>query len=327
MLRFKSKLKSKIENNRFVYRILRYIYTIIVHPERLPKRLSCGELNPDKTVFIIRPNSEDCVQGFMSLFIQSLRWLDCANKKGYNSFFDYKNYKTQYSDGNNIWEYYFTQPNRMTYEEAYSSKNVLLSGPHIIEDVDYRLFEKEIFYDKELCKKCNSIIWNNIDLSKELSEAVKNEMDRINPINCIGVYIRGTDYVKLKPAGEFVQPQIEDVIKIIDDVKNRNKDYKLFLVTEDKDYFDILKQKYGEDILTISDDFHVSNYDGQTFLSKSNVLQDDRKKRGMTYLVKIVMLSKCSKLITSITRGSIAAYAMNGGEYEEIHVFDLGLYS
>ena len=326
MNNLKEKIKVKIENNRPLYRIIRYIYTVIRHPERLPQKMSRGELNPDKTVFIIRPNSEDCVQGFLSLFIQSLRWIDYANRKGYFPFIDYKNYKTQYSDGNNVWDYYFTQPNGMSYEEAYASKRIRLSGPMVFEDVDYKLFEKEVFYDLELCKKCNRIIWDNLQMSKELKDAVEKEMADIDLKNCIGVYIRGTDYVKLKPSGEFVQPQIDEVIYQIDTMKSRNPNNKLFLVTEDKEYYDILKTRYGMDIITIKDDYHVSNYDGQDFLSKSNVLDSDKKRRGMVYLVKIVMLSCCSKIITSITRGSITAFAMNGGIYEEKYVFDLGLY-
>ena len=326
MNNLKEKIKVKISNNRLLYRVVRYIYTVIKHPERLPKKMSCGELNPDKNIFIIRPNSEDCVQGFLSLFIQSLRWIDYANRKGYCPYIDYKNYQTQYSDGSNVWDYYFTQPNGMSYDEAYASKKIILSGPMIFEDVDYRLFEKEIFCDEALCEKCNRIIWDNIQLSKELNEAVEREMTEIDIYNCIGVYIRGTDYIKLKPSGEFVQPQIDEVIQQIDIMKSRNPENKVFLVTEDGDYYNILKTKYDKDIITIHDDFHVSNYDGHDYLSKSNVLDADKKRRGMIYLVKIIMLSRCSKIITSITRGSIAAYAMNGGIYKEKFVFDLGLY-
>ena len=79
-------------------------------------------------------------------------------------------------------------------------------------------------------------------------------------------------------------------------------------------------------MLTVSFDHFVDNYTGKDFLSRSNVLDTDPKKRGIEYLAKIVLLSRCGSLISSITRGSIAAFAMNGGKYSRTYIFDLGFY-
>ena len=101
---------------------------------------------------------------------------------------------------------------------------------------------------------------------------------------------------------------------------------KLFLVTEDYRYFKILKRKYKDQLLTVSFDTFIENYDGKNFLSKANVLNNDVKKRGQDYLIKIILLSKCRFLISSMTMGSIAAYALNGGRYQSTHIFNLGKY-
>lgn len=46
----------------------------------------------------------------------------------------------------------------------------------------------------------------------------------------------------------------------------------------------------------------------------------------MDYLVKIVLLSRCKYLVSSITMVAIAAYSMNGGKYEYEMIFDKGVY-
>lgn len=56
------------------------------------------------------------------------------------------------------------------------------------------------------------------------------------------------------------------------------------------------------------------------------LLNKNPQKRGMEYLVKIVLLSRCKYLVSSITMGSIAAYSMNGGKYEDEMIFDKGVY-
>lgn len=323
---FKDKVKMAIERCRPFYRASRYFYTLLCHPERLPVRKCFGDRNPGETVFVIRPNSEDGVQGLMSLFVQTMQWIDYAKRKHYLPYVDFKSFQTQYSDGNNVWEYFFSQPSRLTYDEVYQSRSVRFSGPMLFDDVDYRLYEKDIFTDSALCARCCDLIWDNIRLSDEAEALADAEGAALDIQNCIGVFIRGTDYTALKPSGEFVQPTIEMVVEKIDEYLHRMPDAHIFLVTEDAANYEALRRIYGEKLLITSYDHFLSNYDGKDFLSKSHVLTEDKKKRGMEYLVKILLLSRCSCLISSITRGSISAYAMNGNRYNSSYIFDLGLY-
>lgn len=87
-----------------------------------------------------------------------------------------------------------------------------------------------------------------------------------------------------------------------------------------------MKAEFAELITTVSFDSFISGYDGKGYLSKSGLLEEDKKKRGIDYLVKIILLSRCRYLISSITMGSIAAYCFNGGKYEDKYIFDLGYY-
>ena len=56
------------------------------------------------------------------------------------------------------------------------------------------------------------------------------------------------------------------------------------------------------------------------------MLEDNKKLRGQRYLVKMILLSKCKYLISSITQGSKFSYALNGGKYLDEYIFNLGLY-
>lgn len=165
----------------------------------------------------------------------------------------------------------------------------------------------------------------NLNFSNEVLELVEKEARALDIDNCIGVYVRGTDYTKLRPSGEYIQPNIEQV-------KNRITQFigkyhaPVFLVTEDGNIYDELSNTFGNRIKIVSYDSFIRNYDGKDVLSKSNVLDDDKKQRGQKYLVKMILLSRCKYLISSITQGSKFSYSLNGGKYKDEYIFDLGLY-
>ena len=98
------------------------------------------------------------------------------------------------------------------------------------------------------------------------------------------------------------------------------------MVTEDGEIYDSLVNIFGASIRIVSYDSFIRNYDGKDVLSKSNVLDENKKLRGQRYLVKMILLSRCKYLISSITQGSKFSYALNGGKYIDEYIFDLGLY-
>lgn len=326
-MNLKNKIKSKLKRGSNLENVLRYIYTLLKHPQFLQKKKSFGNKNKDKTIYIIRPNTEDGIQGLMSLFVQVMRKIDYANKKGYISYVDFKNYRTQYYDGkNNCWDYFFTQPSKITIDEAYNSKNVILSGVTLKANEDVTLFKDSIFFDDKLCKYCNDLIWKNIKISDKVNKIVDNEKKKINIEDSIGVYIRGTDYTKLQPTGEYIQPNIEEVIEKISEFEKKYPDSNIFLVTEDKKNYDKLKENFRDKLKIVSYDTFIENYNENKYLSESNCLESNLKSRGEKYLAKIVLLSQCKFLISSITYGSIAAYAINGNKFKEKYIFNKGIY-
>jgi hypothetical protein len=182
----KEKVKKALRNNDTLMRILQYFYLATSHRNRLMQKKSYGEKNRDKTVLLIRPSTDDGVQGLMSLYLQALRWIEYANKNGYLPYVDYKNYKTQYYDGNsNAWDYYFTQPSDLSINDVYESKNVVLTGASFKKTVDYHLFRNTIFASREECERAYNLIWENIDISAEIKAIVDGENRNLCVENCL----------------------------------------------------------------------------------------------------------------------------------------------
>lgn len=317
------KIKTALLNSN-IADISRYFYNLVFHKNRLMQVVHKG--NTETKYLIIRPSSEDGIQGLMSLLLQAARWIEYAENNHYIPYIDFKNYKTQYYDGkNNVWEFFFKQPaiNINPYDNKIDT--VVLSGVTRQSTIDFSTFKETIFSDAALLKRCSNIFDKYIAISDETKRIVDIECESLDIEECIGVYIRGTDYIKLKPSGEYVQPEISQVIDKTRYFINKYN-CNVFLVTEDYDYYKRMKNEFGDSIHITSFDSFVKNYDGAEYLSKSGLLQDDPKQRGLNYLAKIVLLSRCKYLVSSVTCGSIAAYAFNGGKYEDEYIFKLGRY-
>lgn len=312
--------------HRFLGYKLKYFYYCLARRNILQKKKSYGSINKDKIIYVIKPDYQDGVEGLLSLIQKQVIYIDYAKRKGYIPFVDWKNYKTQYYDGkNNVWNYFFQPVSNLKEEDVYRSKNVYLSGWTFKDINPTGVLEADIFYDSKIEDQSYKLLMNNLIFCDEVKERVDKEARSLDIQNCIGVYVRGTDYIKLRPSGEYIQPDLNLVEKQISKFIDKYH-APVFLVTEDGNIYDVLLKEFGDDIKVVSYDSFIRNYDGKDVLSKSNVLNDDKKQRGQDYLVKMILLSKCRYLISSITQGSKFSYALNGGKYEDEYIFNLGLY-
>lgn len=314
--------ERKIENFYRAYYRLRY-------PDELMKRTNYGELNADKTFYIIRPRN-DCIEGLLSLFWNVVKNIDYAIDNNYIPVVDFQNYNTQYTinENENVWNYYFTQPTKYSLDEIYHSKHVILSG------LEIQWLMKDKFranYDPEYIEKVHNIVFKYIDFSDEVKIRVGKEMRNLNVEfgNTLGLYLRGTDYIKLKPSGHPVQPNVEQAIEVVDNYLNKYNLSSIFLVTEDGEIYDAIKNKYGNRCITPEFDSYVYGYSGKRYLSNDqhiNDLSGDARERGMQYLIKMIILSKCSYLIGGNTNGMWAVNIFAEHAFKDKYIFDLGVY-
>ena len=240
--------------------LAKYLYYCVAKRNILQKRMSFGQMNSDRVIYVIKPDYQDGVEGLLSLINKQILYIEYAKKKGYCPYIDWKNYKTQYYDGkNNAWEYFFKQPSNLTENEVYKSKKVYLSGWSFKTVNPEGLFEADVFTDKRIRGKSSEMLCEHIHFSDEVLSIVNKEATSLNISECIGVYIRGTDYVKLKPSGEYVQPSVDQMKCKIHEFENKYN-APIFLVTEDGDIFDNLKKEFGDIIRIVSFDTFIRNY-------------------------------------------------------------------
>lgn len=316
-------LMPKSVRNRFYL-----IYNHIFYSESTEKKCSFGLNNGDKIFYVIRPRSNS-VEGLMALFLYVLQQISYAEQKGYIPIVDFENYDTQYTDTidgkKNSWEFYFEQISEYNLEQVYMSKNVILSGINATQESYNFLAERsfkieDIFFSHKLINKY-------IRLSENVQKLLSDEKLDIR-YKRLGLYLRGTDYVKLKPTGESVQPTVEMVINKADELMVELGLKKVFLVTEDAQIYEKIRNHYGDKLETVSFDRYIDKYDGKNFLANNDKimeLSESPYKRGLYYLVKILLLSQCACIVGGKTCGSWAAccFADNNVRKE---IFDLGIY-
>lgn len=276
-----------------------------------------GDLNEYITIYFIRPRygKED---GLLSLFSYIMGRIDYADRNGLVPFVDV-DAKTDVSTFNR----YFHQKTQLTREEVYKSKNVLLSGYGC----------KSVFpgwcdyINTEHNEEKRALLDQYIEITDEVKQYWNLQKDIIHPENCLGLYLRGTDYIQLKPSGHPIQPTLSDVKEQIDEILNQENLKRIFLVTEDLQIKEEVERVYPGMVMTITDDLFFHN-DGRLKYVGERIREAavNVEENNIRYLVKILLLSECKALVGGRTNGSVVAAAFNGGKYSQKFIYDVGLY-
>lgn len=305
---------------------LKRIYLKILHYHDKKKERICDS-NSKEIYYIIRFNRKE---GLLSMFFKTMAYVEFAEKNGYIPIIDMKNYPTMYTQNdNNGWENFFSQPNNLDIDlkEIYTNKNYIVSG---FEDNSSVFINSSLFggyfsenYSNNVQKKV--FIESHFMLNSEINKMIGKEMKQIDIKNKLGVFIRGTDCTSLKPKGHPIQPSFDLLKNKIDDFIFKYKEINgIYLVTEDLKLYQQFKKIYGDFITMSYEDNLIEYKEGK--LLYSTLKNKDRVLQGREYLVRIILLSKCRYLITSITNGSVCALAFNGDQYKDRYIFNLGMY-
>lgn len=287
---------------------------------------SFGELNPDKIFYIIRPT---IAIGLAACIGRTLAEYAYAKDRGWIPIVDMQNYPNMYLSKEklykvNAWEYFFNQISNYSLAEVYSSKHVVFG------DVRKARSQKE--WSEGNVKHKNKL-WNEV-LSNNISEIVKEELNKEtqrlfkNKQNkkIAGVLIRGTDYVSLQPDNHPIQPSTAEMIKIITEKKEQwGYDY-IFLSTEDMTILKSFQKLYGTKLL-YTNQKRYENTGNQYLASIKNNREDDEIKRGIEYLVTMILLSRCNYLAASKCGAMHVVQMMNGDKYQDKIIVDKGIYT
>ena len=290
-----------------------------------------GELNRDKTVCIIRPNTE--IFGLFGIFQIIIIRIREAIEKGWHPVVDLKEYKTIYhNDCNvgkiNVWEYFFRQPQEIDLDQAMSSKNVvIIEGNNLVTNPQYTY--GKVVFNQEVRKIYHDISQKYV----KLNEATLNILDahyekvfttKIRPKDkVLGVAYRGTDYQKNKPAFHSIQPSLEQEIE---QVKKFMKEWKMeyiYISTEDEIAMEKFKQEFGDKILCFERNRYTLEENRNFIYEYQLPVENSEYIRGLEYLIDIELLSKCNAIIGGQAGGTLGSLIIKG-KFDYEYIYDLG---
>lgn len=286
-----------------------------------------GSRDGDKTFYVIRRRDLYC--GLFSLFLTVLARIDEALKKGYIPVVDLQNDFNIYLDEDkigkeNAWEYFFKQPCGYGLNDIAHSRNVIIGSGAVPEMFPYLEVcfltgqDGKIGYWKELAKKY-------IKLSDQAVKCVEKEYYRLfcPEDKVLGILCRGTDYLAGRPKGHPIQPTPEEVLREARRIYSEQECTRIFLATEDENYYRILKENFGDDLITNRSKF--LKYQGGSVGKEQYESGADARSSGMEYLITIMLLARCHCLCAGCASATVAAMLLTEG-YEYTYLFDLGIY-
>ena len=281
------------------------------------------------TYYIIRPCGE--TNGLILAFIVTAGHIRYALSNGWLPVVDMQNYPNQYLSPEkfgkeNAWEYYFEQPLRIGLEQAYNGENVILGLKDIIapcpnDGVSFFENRNNVVTKWRVLRKLGLLKIKPALLEEILTvrEKLFSPNDRV-----LGVHLRGTDYISLRPINHPIPPPTEfAAITVINKLKEWNCN-KIFLATEDKDIARNFKNIFGDICMTLDKefvDFSPVKDVGEFHLDREN----DHFLRGKEYLMEMALLSMCNSFVTARCSGSAGVMVL-AEDFENVFAFNLVRY-
>lgn len=294
-----------------------------------------GEKNPNIIFYIFRAHWQESKNGFFNFFDRVIACYYRTRQLGYELLVDMKNYYTEYAGIErygiiNVWEDYYEQPSQYTLDEAYQSKNVILSK-FDDEQYNYPELSKEKYFSNKWWVETYKILGNmfHISLKQTLKEDIRREVIRLrlSERKVLGILARGTDYISLKPKNHPI-PYNTDLL--IDECKNRFLDEKyeyIYIATEDLDILEKFQNCFGEKLL-FSEQIRIRQDVKMMLMDIKFQREKDSYLRGLEYCVVINILAWCDGLLANCScYGALGAIAINEGRYITCEILDGGIYS
>lgn len=292
--------------------------------ERMEHR---GKENPDKVFYVVRRRDRYC--GICSHILSALAHIDEEVEQGRIPVIDLQNSFNIYLEEEqvgrvNAWEFYFKQPCGYSLSDIKGSRNVVVGSYEIplifsFWDIDTLSGKTgELAHWRKLARKY-------LVLSDEAQQAVDDAQKRLFGENekILGVKCRGTDYTNGRPKGHPIQPTPQQALEKASEIFEHQECTKVFLATEDKVFYELFKQRFGDKLIVNKSDY--IKYQGGSMGEEEYSNSQGKKESGMEYLVTTYLLSRCQCLCAGCVSGTAVAMILSEG-YEYEYFFCLGLY-
>lgn len=314
------------------------------------KKVTYGELNPDKTFYVLRPyyylERNELTLNVSNLLFHYYRnlqhlawavehnWIPVVDWENYGPFPHEEDYPINGTE--NCWEYYWNQPSKYTLQEVYQSKNVILSVQNTrdtpyIPSCSFRvpLQEQAEDYAKR-CPKYDQLITLN-----ELTENyIKDKQNRLFPSNAriLGVSIRGTSYgvaaSSLNTNGHPIQPNLNKLIQSIHTAMEEWDMEYVFIACELEGVINEIKNVFGTKTIVLPRKRYIKAPQRGDVEKGMDPLYIPGQKyqTNLDYVTEMVLLSRCTSLLAAMSSGVRAAIIWNQERYENMRIFENGLW-
>jgi hypothetical protein len=296
----------------------------------LEKRISFGKLNPEICFYVIRKrppgnglfaNVNFVLSGIMKA--KSLGLVPIVDMENY--WMDEMNEIKKINNTNNSWCYFFKQISPYDLREVYKSKNVILSkGSRILEDSHWFLDKTHSYSTNiDLINLLRTVVNDYIKLNEytlENFEKVKSELE-FTPEDTLAVFFRGTAY-KLQTAGNLPVATYNFILESIKDFCKEKSLNKIFIVTEDYDFYHFLLSELKDEVI-----IQNIRFDKKLTLEKwrnKKTNSDNSIRMGyennLTYLIEILLISLCTNAIVSLSNATVFMLANRNYENKDTRI-------
>lgn len=222
---------------------------------------------------------------------------------------------------NNVWNEYY-EPISTPEETSNIEKSSVEWGAYTVIFDDIYSKEKVEFWGK---------CWEEFIRPNQRTRLYFDNEEKIlqGKENVLGVVVRGTDYLKTKPKGHPVQPDLEEVVEKIKEFIDKYGIQYIYLATEDSKVAQKLKHEFPNMILENKRMYYDEKYDKQNSWVIGEVCFDrenDDYLKGIEYLSSLNLLSKCDYFVGGNCGATEGAVYMNRNRYKDRFIFNKGLY-
>ena len=276
-----------------------------------------------KFAILRRTSCEAC--GLFSYYIVHLGCIINYLKHGYIPILDVGSFSNILSGNNNPednpWEEFFNQPCGYTLDDVVKMKDVEIFECECVLDMP----DEKTVYSKPIMLNYHHIIQEKyMSVNKNILKEAKKIWYKLfrHSKNVLGIFVRGTDYSSLQPGGHSRQPSIDIIINDTITMDKQNKYDYIFLGTEDDEIRNAFIKKFGKKLKYLVPKDKLVYNSGYLTYSKNVFGNMDFSK---TYLLSIVILSKCIDIISSRTSGAAGVFIISNGFRNKL-VYYLGDY-
>ena len=276
-----------------------------------------------KFAILRRTSCEAC--GLFSYYIVHLGCIINYLKHGYIPILDVGSFSNILSGNNNPednpWEEFFNQPCGYTLDDVVKMKDVEIFECECVLDMP----DEKTVYSKPIMLNYHHIIQEKyMSVNRNILKEAKKIWYKLfrHSKNVLGIFVRGTDYSSLQPGGHSRQPSIDIIINDTITMDKQNKYDYIFLGTEDDEIRNAFIKKFGKKLKYLVPKDKLVYDSGYLTYSKNVFGNMDFSK---TYLLSIVILSKCIDIISSRTSGAAGVFIISNGFRNKL-VYYLGEY-